>query len=528
MLMIKQKRFLFSLLFAVFLLCADSTFAAGVNFLTPKLIDPNLSKSALKDTTTCDGGGCIGVCVCNDGTSKIEFKGDNRNVPLLNHRLLGSDNFLSVTFDVTQKKTVCNVEIPKRITDIISSPETAFASSVFSTAEVIVKFGLAVGSMDTDIIKIVYNSGQLPMRVIAMTTAVAAAKASGDLPQATLDAFISADKSITEAGTALLNYAIALKTAASSLIVFKTTDLKTSASSLAVQSTLDGVGNVLLVTSGALKTTADGAYLVAVAADGVVKGRNIVVGEKPLADTAVRTINLAAKALQDLYNACNELAADATVAYNLLSDIVSAVRGNFSSSAELRTAAEQLKSKYEGYCKFVPIPDVCCCVPVEEAASMGRTFTCEKASGVSADPCGSLGSLDNSTLGKYYPSPLPASGNCTDAQSEKSAYTAGKETFSITFKQLQADAAAKLNPLKFSSLTNLIGRITKFLPMYMGAIAMVMYIWAGFLWMTASGNAENTTKSKTIIVWTTLGVIAMLASYMLITFVFTSILQITL
>ena len=62
----------------------------------------------------------------------------------------------------------------------------------------------------------------------------------------------------------------------------------------------------------------------------------------------------------------------------------------------------------------------------------------------------------------------------------------------------------------------------------MGAIAMVMYIWAGFLWMTASGNAEKTTKAKGIIVWTSLGVIAMLASYMLVTFVFSSILQINL
>lgn len=90
---------------------------------------------------------------------------------------------------------------------------------------------------------------------------------------------------------------------------------------------------------------------------------------------------------------------------------------------------------------------------------------------------------------------------------------------------LQQRAKTELNPLNFESLNNLIGRFTKANMMNVGAVAMAMYIWAGFLWMTASGNSERTTKAKTIMVWTTLGVVVILASYMLVSFVFSNILQ---
>lgn len=88
---------------------------------------------------------------------------------------------------------------------------------------------------------------------------------------------------------------------------------------------------------------------------------------------------------------------------------------------------------------------------------------------------------------------------------------------------LQSDAASRLNPAGITDPAKLVGRFIKILLAFIGSISLVLYIVAGFLWMTASGNTEKVTKAKSIMVWTTLGVVVMLASYMLVSFVFSAI-----
>lgn len=89
--------------------------------------------------------------------------------------------------------------------------------------------------------------------------------------------------------------------------------------------------------------------------------------------------------------------------------------------------------------------------------------------------------------------------------------------------QLLLDAASRLNPARIVEPTQLVGRFIKILLAFIGSISLVLYIVSGFLWMTASGNTEKVTKAKTIMVWTTLGVVVMLASYMLASFIFKSL-----
>jgi hypothetical protein len=85
--------------------------------------------------------------------------------------------------------------------------------------------------------------------------------------------------------------------------------------------------------------------------------------------------------------------------------------------------------------------------------------------------------------------------------------------------------AAKLNVLKFRGPADFIGNGIRIILMFIGSIVLVMYIFGGFLWMTASGNSEQVDKAKKILVWSSLGVVAMLASYVLVTFLFKTVLQ---
>lgn len=89
-------------------------------------------------------------------------------------------------------------------------------------------------------------------------------------------------------------------------------------------------------------------------------------------------------------------------------------------------------------------------------------------------------------------------------------------------EELQKKATG-LNKLGITNPAQLVGRFINILLAFIGSIALVLYIYSGFLWMTASGNTEQVGKAKTTMVWTTLGVAMMLASYMLASFIFKSL-----
>lgn len=90
-------------------------------------------------------------------------------------------------------------------------------------------------------------------------------------------------------------------------------------------------------------------------------------------------------------------------------------------------------------------------------------------------------------------------------------------------KELKSDAASRLNPAGLTVPAKLIGRFIKMLTAFIGSIALVLYIYAGILWMTARGHSERLEVARKTMVWTTLGVVVMLASYMLVSFVFKSL-----
>jgi len=65
----------------------------------------------------------------------------------------------------------------------------------------------------------------------------------------------------------------------------------------------------------------------------------------------------------------------------------------------------------------------------------------------------------------------------------------------------------------------LIGRIIKAILGVVGSLALVMFIYGGFLWMTSSGNRDKVEKGKNTLVWATIGMVVIFASYALVKFV---------
>ena len=80
-----------------------------------------------------------------------------------------------------------------------------------------------------------------------------------------------------------------------------------------------------------------------------------------------------------------------------------------------------------------------------------------------------------------------------------------------------ADAISIINPLgDITDIPTLSGRIIAGLLSVVGALALVMFVWGGILWMTSGGNTDRVQKGKQTLVWSTIGLFVIFASYSLL------------
>ena len=68
-------------------------------------------------------------------------------------------------------------------------------------------------------------------------------------------------------------------------------------------------------------------------------------------------------------------------------------------------------------------------------------------------------------------------------------------------------------------LINLVGRVINVLLGFLGVIALVIIIYAGFLWMTAAGNDEQISKAKKMLGAAVIGMIIIVSSLAIANFV---------
>lgn len=82
-----------------------------------------------------------------------------------------------------------------------------------------------------------------------------------------------------------------------------------------------------------------------------------------------------------------------------------------------------------------------------------------------------------------------------------------------------AGTVSLTNPLPDTSPQKLIGLVIKAVLGIVGSLALVMFIYGGFLWMTSAGNAEQVQKGKNVLIWATLGLAVIFSAYALVNFV---------
>jgi len=78
-----------------------------------------------------------------------------------------------------------------------------------------------------------------------------------------------------------------------------------------------------------------------------------------------------------------------------------------------------------------------------------------------------------------------------------------------------------------TNIPTLLGNVAKAILGIVGSLALVMFIYGGIIWMTSSGNAEQVTKGKNIVIWATIGLVVIFSAYALVNFVLTKALGVT-
>ena len=81
--------------------------------------------------------------------------------------------------------------------------------------------------------------------------------------------------------------------------------------------------------------------------------------------------------------------------------------------------------------------------------------------------------------------------------------------------------SAKLdNPLGVSTVPEVISRLIKIMLGLVGTVSLVVFIYAGFLWITAQGKPDMITKGKDAMIWAVVGILVVFTSYAILKYVF--------
>lgn len=94
-------------------------------------------------------------------------------------------------------------------------------------------------------------------------------------------------------------------------------------------------------------------------------------------------------------------------------------------------------------------------------------------------------------------------------------------TLGLLTVSLPAGAITIPNPMgNVNTPEDLISNIIKTILGVTGSIALLMFIWGGFIWLTSGGNSEKVQKGKNVFIWATAGLLVIFSSYAILKTVF--------
>lgn len=79
------------------------------------------------------------------------------------------------------------------------------------------------------------------------------------------------------------------------------------------------------------------------------------------------------------------------------------------------------------------------------------------------------------------------------------------------------------NPLGSSDVRTIVGRVISAALSVVGTLALLMFIYGGFLWLTSRGDTKMVGKGKETMVWAILGLVIIFGAYVIVRTVLTGL-----
>ncbi len=76
------------------------------------------------------------------------------------------------------------------------------------------------------------------------------------------------------------------------------------------------------------------------------------------------------------------------------------------------------------------------------------------------------------------------------------------------------------NPINVSTVPEIVGNIMRAGINIVGALALLVFIYGGFIWLTSRGDSGKVAAGKEAMKWATIGLVVIFTSYGLVRFVF--------
>lgn len=111
-------------------------------------------------------------------------------------------------------------------------------------------------------------------------------------------------------------------------------------------------------------------------------------------------------------------------------------------------------------------------------------------------------------------------GSGTAADSTIQPTTGGKGTI---IELVNPIGGSDANPKGVTSLFAIVGGVLKALMGILGSGALLVFIYGGFLWVTAAGNAENVSTGAAAMTWAAIGICVIFSSYAIISLLFSTL-----
>lgn len=81
------------------------------------------------------------------------------------------------------------------------------------------------------------------------------------------------------------------------------------------------------------------------------------------------------------------------------------------------------------------------------------------------------------------------------------------------------DSVPLENPIQFEDPLDLVGNVVAKAMGILGGIALLVFVYGGFMWLIAAGNSEQIKKGTQAMVWAVLGIVVIFSSYAIISLV---------